>query len=183
KVATTPAKASQVPKSVCLCKVCMKQGTKANATLLCPHASGPCPDSSSLPAFVASKPLSECSPVSHAITLHGDWLLHFVEPLTPSNLQQLQAAEDQFHHPGSKVINWPTSASLKFPHVPTIQPDSSLVTNQDLLAALCSHPCWQDVSFISNPQFIWPTGHQDNLLALYTAKCGTPALPPLPALS
>ncbi|KAF8634630.1 hypothetical protein AX15_000807 [Amanita polypyramis BW_CC] len=122
-VVASPAPQPPLPlKLACLCKACMKQGTKLNS-------------------FVAS-------------ALLGDWLLCYAEPLSPKDLVHLQGALDQFHVPGSTVVNWATSASIKFPHVPTIQSDGSLVLEQDLLDALRSNPHWQSVNFIMPPHFI-----------------------------
>ncbi|KAF8629329.1 hypothetical protein AX15_003499 [Amanita polypyramis BW_CC] len=115
---------------------------------------------------MATRPLGNCLPLSQAVTLRGDWALTFKEPLTLPELQHLQAAVDNFHHPGSEVVNRPTSASLKFPHVPTVRPDGSPVSEEDLLITLRAHPCWQDISFVSNPCFIRPLGHSGNLSTL-----------------
>ncbi|KAF8634350.1 hypothetical protein AX15_000962 [Amanita polypyramis BW_CC] len=123
------------------------------------------------PSFLCSQigpspPLGDRLPLSQVVTLHGDWALTFREPLTLPDLQRLQAAVNLFHHPGSEVVNHPTSASIKFPHVPTVRPDGSAVSDTDLLHAICSHPHWQDVSFISHPQFIQSSGHSGDLSAL-----------------
>ncbi|KAF8626890.1 hypothetical protein AX15_004639 [Amanita polypyramis BW_CC] len=147
EVAATPSLPSTIPKLVCLCKVCTKQGTKATTTLLWPSTVGSPSNAFATLDFVASKPLGKCLPISHAVTLCGDWSLTFTEPLTLPDLQQLQATVDQFHHPGSEVINHPTSASIKFPHMPTVWSDGSAVSDMDLLDALHSHPHWQDISF------------------------------------
>ncbi|KAF8621826.1 hypothetical protein AX15_007473, partial [Amanita polypyramis BW_CC] len=100
------------------------------------------------------------------VTLCGDWSLTFSDALTLPDLEQLQSALDAFHHPGAEVVNCPTSASLKFPHVPTIHPDGSAVSDSDLLEALRSHPRWRDVSFVTPPRFIWPAVRPGDLSAL-----------------
>ncbi|KAF8627677.1 hypothetical protein AX15_004305 [Amanita polypyramis BW_CC] len=166
EVAASSAPAPSVPKSAHLCKVCTKQGTKATVALLRPLAAGPPSNASAIHNFVATRPLSDCLPLSQAITLHGDWALTFKEPLTLLELQHLRDTVNTFHHPGSEVVNHPTSASIKFPHMPMVRPDGSSVSDEDLLNALRSHPRWHDVSFVSNPCFIRPSGHSGDLSAL-----------------
>ncbi|KAF8625376.1 hypothetical protein AX15_005417 [Amanita polypyramis BW_CC] len=117
--------------------------------LLRPSAQGPPSNASAIHDFVASWPLGVHLPILQMVTLHGDWSLTFTKALTLPDLEQLQAALDSFHHPGAEVVNRPTSASLKFPHVPTIHPDGSTVSDVDLLVAIRSHPRWHnDTSFI-----------------------------------
>ncbi|KAF8623066.1 hypothetical protein AX15_006523 [Amanita polypyramis BW_CC] len=140
EVAAASPTAPSLPKLVRLCKACTKQGTKATMALLRPSLAGPPSNASAIVDFMASKPLGDRIPVSQMVTLRGDWSLTFSEALTLPDLEQLQAALDTFHHPGAEVVNCPTSTSLKFPHVPTIHPDGSTVSNSDLLAALHSHP-------------------------------------------
>ncbi|KAF8624349.1 hypothetical protein AX15_005923 [Amanita polypyramis BW_CC] len=142
EVTASSPPAPSAPKLAHLHKACTKQGTKATTT----------------PQWMAPPPMTPQS-----TTL---WLLGPSEPLTLLDLQRLQAAVDLFHHPGSEVVNHPTSASIKFPHVPMVRPDGSTVSDADLLHAIHSHPRWQDVSFISNPRFIQPSGHSGNLSAL-----------------
>ncbi|KAF8623287.1 hypothetical protein AX15_006431, partial [Amanita polypyramis BW_CC] len=170
EVAASPPPAASVPKSACLHKACTKQGTKATIALLHPSADGPPSNAAVIHDFVATRPLGNRLPLSQAITLRGDWALTFKEPLTLPELQRLQAAVDKFHHPGSEVVNRPTSASLKFPHIPTVRPDGSPVSEEILLITLHSHPRWQDVSFVSNPHFIWPSGCSGNLSTLVHCK-------------
>ncbi|KAF8625374.1 hypothetical protein AX15_005415 [Amanita polypyramis BW_CC] len=148
KVAAAPPAAPALPKSVHLRKACTKQGTKATTALLCPSADGPPSNASAILDFMASKPLGKCTPISQMVTLHGDWSLTFPDALTLPDLEQLQSALDTFHHPGTEVVNRPTSTSLKFPHIPTIHPDGSAVSDLDLLEALCSHPHWRDSTLV-----------------------------------
>ncbi|KAF8627528.1 hypothetical protein AX15_004386 [Amanita polypyramis BW_CC] len=74
----------------------------------------------------------------------------------------LWAALDGFHAPSLAMVNRATTASLKFPHVLTIHPNGSPVSDADLLAALHSHPWWQSVTMVTPPWFIhpasWPPG-------------------------
>ncbi|KAF8627244.1 hypothetical protein AX15_004463 [Amanita polypyramis BW_CC] len=154
------------PSAPTFAEACTKQGTKATIALLRPSAASPPSNTSAIHDFVATRPLGDLLPLSQAVTLCGDWALTFKEPLTFPDLQRLQAAVDNFHHPGSEVVNRPTSTSIKFPHMPTVRPDRSAVSDEDLLNALHSHPRWQDVSFVSNPCFIQPSGHSSDLSAL-----------------
>ncbi|KAF8621897.1 hypothetical protein AX15_007424 [Amanita polypyramis BW_CC] len=166
EAAAAPPSAPPLPKLAWLRKACTKQGTKANTALLRPSAGGPPSNAAAILNFVASKPLGERLPISQMVTLHGDWSLTFAEALTLPDLKQLQAALDSFHHPGTEVVNHPTSASLKFPHVPTIHPDGSVVSDSDLLAAVHSHPRWCDASFVTPPRFIQPAARPGDLSAL-----------------
>ncbi|KAF8621899.1 hypothetical protein AX15_007422 [Amanita polypyramis BW_CC] len=164
--AVAPPPASTVPKSACLRKVCTKQGMKSHMALLRLSPAGPPLNLSALADFVASRPLGNCIPVSYATTLHGDWSLVFQDPLTLPDLQRLQAAVDAGYVSGTEVANHPTSASIKFTHVPTIHPDGSAVTDTDLSAALSSHPHWQSVSFVTPLKFVHPAGRPSGLSAL-----------------
>ncbi|KAF8628127.1 hypothetical protein AX15_004081 [Amanita polypyramis BW_CC] len=145
KAMAAPPSTPSVPKLAQLCKACTKQGTKSTMALLRPSMEGPPSNATAILDFMASKPL---------------------EALSLSDLEQLQAALDSFHHPGAKVVNHPTSTSLKFPHMPTIHPDGSAVSDSDLLVAICSHPHWQDISFVTPPFFIWPAAHPGDLSTL-----------------
>ncbi|KAF8622836.1 hypothetical protein AX15_006713 [Amanita polypyramis BW_CC] len=155
-----PPATSLLPKLVHLRKACTKQGTKLNVAILCPCAEA-LAAAPSLSDFITSDPLGACTPTTWSLTLWGDWLLRYADPLTSKDHAQLRAALDSFHAPGSAVVNRATTASLKFSHVLTVWPDGSSVSKADLLQVLHSHPQWHSATIVTPPQFIrpaWPVG-------------------------
>ena len=64
------------------------------------------------------------------------------------------------------MLNWGTSAMLKFSLVPTHLPDGSLVSTEQLHGWISAHLKWGSASFIQRAHFVTPANKKLGLLAM-----------------